>query len=102
MMPPDPIDHHARGQGIVLAGDGIRQFHSAAPIGEGFAPFAREHLQELTWHLLPFVRRIAAQKYARVPLGRPVFENHRVGGCSRSLQDPAINLRLQLRQFDPC
>ena len=99
MMQPDAIDHDAGGEWIVFAGDGIGQVQSSAAMGERLPFFAREELEKLTWHLLAFVDRIAANEHARIPLRGSVFKNHRVRWRS-GFDNPTVDLGLQFGQLD--
>ena len=78
MVQPDPVDHHAGGERIVFARDGIRHFQSAAAARKRLSIRAAQNLQKPAWHLLAFVRRIAANEDTWVALGLAVLQNNGV------------------------
>ena len=74
---PNPIHHHAGGQGVGRTRDGFGQFPSAAALREGLPGAAREQLQVLTRDGLAGASRVAAEEDGAVYRIRFVDHDHR-------------------------
>src|SRR6185503_8507459 len=65
MMLPDPVDRHARGERVALAGNRVGQFDAAAAEREGFAAWAGQTRQEASRGDRPLVLCLAANEDTR-------------------------------------
>src|SRR5262245_59463714 len=76
VVQPDTVDHHARGERVVLARDGAGELQSAGAVLEGLALLGRKDREELARDLCTRVGWIAALEDDRLD-DRSVFHRHR-------------------------
>ena len=72
---PDAVDDDAGGEGVVLAGDRLRELEAAAALGEGLAVF-RQDRRELAGDLVAAVAGVAADEDHGFGRGRIVNQRH--------------------------
>src|SRR5436305_14689288 len=100
MMLPDAVDHHTSGQRVLRAGNGSGQLEPPAPVLERLPVWSRDDLQASPGDFVAFVGRVAAKKDASIPRSRPILERHRIGRRTWRLNDPSLDFRLELAQFN--
>src|SRR5436190_21204409 len=77
---PDAVDHDARGEGVVFAGDGFGKFQTAAAIFEGLAIWWGENCGESAGYFVAEVGGVAAVEVVRRYWGGRVVHCRDVGG----------------------
>ena len=88
MVHPDAVDHHARGQRIILAGDGLGQLQAAAALFKGLPLSIGKHPKEPPRHLLA------------PPVGVAPLEDHRLHRLLTIHQDHGPHRRARMGNLD--
>ena len=97
---PDPVDPDARRQRIGGVDDRPRQLQPPAPVRERLRVGPGDRGEEVAGHLVPLVRRVPPPEDARLAQLRAIDQGHRVRRGRRGLDQPAIDLALELPHRD--
>src|SRR6185436_18601659 len=93
MVHPHTIDHHASGQRIRFAGDGLGEFQPAAALSEWSWFSTGKNFEEMPGNNFTFRLRLSTHEDRRIPRLRQICDDHGAGWCAGMGQFQLVDLR---------